>query len=92
MDETNDRDQQTQGGEPDGGAFIGQQPEWAADSIPDGPLPHDERVAGYATQSTGEAQRAANPDIGWKEPHEGHTFPQDDLEGVLREGPEPGAS
>jgi hypothetical protein len=92
MDETNDERDQARSGKPDGGAFIGQQPEWAADSIPDGPLPHDERVAGYATQSTGEAQRAANPDIGWQEPHEGHTTPQEDLDDVRRAGPQPGSN
>jgi hypothetical protein len=59
-------------GEPDAGAFIGQQPEWAADSIKDGPQPGEERVAGEATMSLGPAQMAANPDPGWKSPPEGH--------------------
>jgi hypothetical protein len=59
-------------GERDPGAFIGSQPELAADSIPGGPQPDDERVAGEATQSTGPASRAANPDEGWRDAPEGH--------------------
>ena len=39
--------------EADPGAFLGTGGEWAADSIPDGPQPGDERVAGTATQSSG---------------------------------------
>ena len=56
----------------DPGAFIGSQPEFGADSIPDGPQQHDERVAGEATQSTGRGGRAANPDDGWRDAPAGH--------------------
>lgn len=56
----------------DPGAFIGSQPELAADSIPDGPQRGDRRVAGEATQSTGPANRAANPDDGWSDAPAGH--------------------
>ncbi len=37
----------------DPGAYIGHEPELAADTIPGGVGPEDERVAGTATQSTG---------------------------------------
>ncbi len=56
----------------DPGAYIGQQPEFAAETIKDGPQRADERVAGEATQSTGVAHRGANPDPGWSDPPEGH--------------------
>lgn len=35
------------------GAYIGHEPELAAETIPGGVAPRDERVAGTATQSTG---------------------------------------
>lgn len=68
-----EREQEREGGA-DPGAFIGTGGEWAADTIPDGPQPGDQRVAGTATQSTGEGggqnPRAADP--GWAPPPEGH--------------------
>jgi hypothetical protein len=56
----------------DPGAYLGSRPELAADSIVDGPQRDDERVAGEATQSTGPAGRAANPDEGWRDSPAGH--------------------
>lgn len=50
-------DQQRPDAGADPGAYLGTGEEWAADSIPDGPQPGDERVAGNATQSTGEGAR-----------------------------------
>ncbi|CAN5456094.1 hypothetical protein BH20CHL6_BH20CHL6_09040 [soil metagenome] len=37
----------------DAGAYIGHEPELAAETIPGGVQPDDERVAGTATQSSG---------------------------------------
>ena len=48
----------------DPGAYIGHEPELAAETIPGGVGPEDERVAGTATQSTGvgaEARRDVAP-------------------------------
>ena len=56
----------------DPGGYIGQRPELSAETIPGGVQPGDERIAGTATQSTGDAQRGANPDPGWTDPPEGH--------------------
>jgi hypothetical protein len=56
----------------DPGAYLGNKPELAAESIVGGPQPDDERVAGEATQSTGTSGRAANPDEGWKDWPAGH--------------------
>ena len=49
----------------DPGAYIGHEPELAAETIPGGVGPEDERVAGTATQSTGvgaEARRDVAPE------------------------------
>jgi hypothetical protein len=56
----------------DPGAYIGQQPESASESVVGGVQRDDERLAGEATQSTGPANRAANPDEGWSDAPEGH--------------------
>jgi hypothetical protein len=39
---------------PDAGAYIGHEPEFAAETIPGGVQERDERVAGEASQSSGE--------------------------------------
>jgi hypothetical protein len=66
-------EQRTDEGEPeDAGAYLGSKPELASESIPGGVQRDDERVAGEATQSSGPAQRGANPDEGWREAPEGH--------------------
>ena len=38
---------------PDAGAYIGREPEFAAETIPGGVQAHDERIAGEASQSSG---------------------------------------
>ena len=48
----------------DPGAYIGHEPELAAETIPGGVRRHDERVAGTATQSTGEGAAEKRPDSG----------------------------
>ena len=66
------------------GAFLGREPEWAAESIKDGPQRGDERVAGEATQSLGPAKQAANPDAGWERTPEGHRHAETDADEVVR--------
>ena len=63
-------DEERRDSDADPGAFIGTGQEWAADTIPDGPQPGDERVAGEATQSSGEgaAERRLEDEV----PPEGH--------------------
>lgn len=56
----------------DPGAYLGSQPELGQESIEGGVQRDDERIAGEATQSTGPAGRAANPDEGWRDAPEGH--------------------
>ena len=46
----------------DPGAYIGHEPELAADTIPGGVGPEDERVAGTATQSTGVGAETKRPE------------------------------
>ena len=58
--------------QPDAGAFLGQGAELGQDTIRGGLQRDDERVAGEATQSSGPAQRGANPDEGWRDAPEGH--------------------
>ncbi len=58
--------------ERDAGAYIGNEPELAQDTIRGGLSPKDERVAGEATQSSGPAQQGANPEQGYESPPEGH--------------------
>lgn len=70
----------------DAGAFIGSQPEFGADSIPDGPQPDDEHVAGEATQSTGPAGRGANPNEGWRDAPAGHREGRAADDDLVREG------
>ncbi|HEV8516793.1 MAG TPA: hypothetical protein VGQ47_04030 [Candidatus Limnocylindrales bacterium] len=55
-----DREEGEEGGEPraDPGAYVGHEPEWAADTIPGGVGPKDERVAASATRSSGEGAAA----------------------------------
>jgi hypothetical protein len=43
--------------EPDAGAFIGNRPEAAAETIPGGVRDDDERVAAYDSQSSGTGKR-----------------------------------
>ena len=71
----------------DPGAFIGKEPELAAETIPGGVQRGDERIAAGATQSTGPANRGANPDDGWSRWPEGHRegSPADD-DAVRRKG------
>jgi hypothetical protein len=47
------RDEQRRDDELDGGAFIGNRPELASETIPGGVDEDDERVAGADTQSSG---------------------------------------
>jgi hypothetical protein len=54
----------------DPGGYIGHEPELASETIPGGVGPDDERVAGTATQSTGEGAARRRPDSG--APPEGH--------------------
>ena len=55
----------------DPGAYIGRGEELASESIPGGVQPDDERVAGVATQSTGDGARGDVPEDerGWPEGH-----------------------
>jgi hypothetical protein len=71
----------------DAGAFIGNEPELSQETIPGGIQRGDERIAGVATQSTGPANRGANPDEGWSRWPEGHRegSPADD-DAVRRKG------
>jgi hypothetical protein len=71
----------------DAGAYIGHEPELAAETIPGGIQPGDERIAAGATQSTGPANRGANPDDGWSPWPKGHRegAPADD-DAVRRKG------
>ena len=72
-DQPRQADDQPRSGEPaDAGAYLGREPELGQDSIPGGLQHDDERIAGEATQSTGPAQRGANPDEGWRDAPEGH--------------------
>ena len=56
----------------DAGAFVGHEPELAMDTVPGGVRRGDERIAGNASESTGVANRGANPDEGWQDWPEGH--------------------
>ncbi len=58
-------------GERDAGAYIGNEPELAEETIRGGLSRKDERVAGEATQSSGPAQQGANPEQGYESPPEG---------------------
>ena len=56
----------------DQGAFIGHEPEFAAETIPGGVQPSDERVSANATQSSGEGaadQRVEGRDDEWPTGH-----------------------
>ena len=54
----------------DPGGYIGHEPELSSETIPGGVQPQDERVAGTATQSTGEGAADKRPTSG--APPEGH--------------------
>lgn len=56
----------------DPGNYLGRLPELSSETTPGGVGPKDERVAGAATQSSGPAQRGANPDDGWSDSPDGH--------------------
>ncbi len=53
-DERPEGEDQDPGAEPDGGAYIGNRPEFAAETIPGGVRDDDERVAAHQSQSSGE--------------------------------------
>ena len=58
--------------EPDAGAYIGRQPEFAAETIPGGVQPRDERVAGEDSQSSGSGaadERVQGRDDAWPRGH-----------------------
>lgn len=74
----NDRDQgpkesqHTPPGEPDAGAYIGHEPEFAAETIPGRVRDDDERVAGEDSQSTGVGaadERVQGRDDAWPRGH-----------------------
>ena len=93
----NDRQQEPKGsqhappGEPDAGAYIGHEPEFAAETIPGGVQDHDERVAGEDSQSSrvGAAdERVQGRDDEWPRGHRrGDDVSDDD---VRRAGGGPG--
>ncbi len=70
-------------GEPDAGAYIGNEPEFAAETIPGGIQPHDERVAGEDSQSSGAGaadDRVQGRDDDWPRGHRrGHDVSDADL-------------
>ena len=58
--------------EPDAGAYIGHEPEFAAETIPGGVRPDDERVAGQDSQSSGVGaaeERVQGRDDEWPHGH-----------------------
>jgi hypothetical protein len=69
--------------EPDAGAYIGHEPEFAAETIPGGVQPHDERVAGEDSQSSGAGaadERVQGCDDAWPRGHRrGHDVTDDDV-------------
>ncbi len=69
--------------EPDAGAYIGREPEFAAETIPGGVQPHDERVAGEDSQSSGagaEDERVQGRTDDWPGGHRrGDDVSDDDL-------------
>lgn len=70
----------------DQGAFIGHEPEFAAETIPGGVQPSDERVAANSTQSSGEGapetRVEGRPDE-WPQGHR-HGTPERDDDDVIR--------
>jgi hypothetical protein len=58
--------------EPDAGAYIGREPEFAGETIPGGVQPRDERVAGEDSQSSGSGaadERVQGRDDAWPRGH-----------------------
>ena len=71
----------------DQGAYIGHEPELAAETIPGGVGPDDERVAGYASRSSGtgrEDQRVEGRDDEWPQGHS-HRSPGRDDDDTIRD-------
>ena len=71
----------------DPGAFIGHEPELAAETIPGGVQPDDERVAGYASQSSGvgaEDERVQGRPDEWPQGHR-HGGPDRGEDDAIRE-------
>ncbi len=72
----------------DPGAFIGHEPELAAETIPGGVQPGDERVAANSTQSSGEGSQEhrveGRPDE-WPHGHR-HAAPESGDDDVIRGG------
>jgi hypothetical protein len=61
---TDQQDERERQADEDPGAYVGHEPEWAADTIPGGVGKKDERVAAYGTRSSGEGgadRRLAEP-------------------------------
>lgn len=72
MDERRTSDSHPHTGERDAGAYIGHEPEMAAETIPGGVHDEDERVAAADTRSTGaggEERRQQGRDDEWPEGH-----------------------
>ncbi len=83
MDERRASDPRRETGERDPGAYIGHEPEMAAETIPGGVHDEDERVAAADTRSTGagaEDRRQQGRDDEWPEGHrEADRASDDDL-------------
>jgi hypothetical protein len=95
MNDTEQRDRQSGPhhageGEPDAGAFIGREPEFAAETIPGGVQQRDERVAAEDSQSSGVGaadERAQGREDAWPADHRrGDDVSDDD---VRRSGDSP---
>ena len=75
--------QHSPSGEPDAGAYIGHEPEFAAETIPGGVQEHDERVAGVDSQSSGVGaadERVQGRDDNWPQGHRrGEDVSDDDV-------------
>jgi hypothetical protein len=69
----------------DAGAYVGRQPELAEETIPGGVTDKDERVAGWASRSSGPGERAAD---GPDQPPAGHRQGDAANEDRLREAGE----
>jgi hypothetical protein len=76
-------DQQRKRDELDPGAYIGNEPEFASETIPGGVQPDDERVSAADTQSTGEGaaeERQQGRQDEWPEGHrQGQPADDDDV-------------
>ena len=81
---TDERDRDSDERTLDGGAYIGREPELAAETIPGGVRPDDERVAAHDTQSSGEGaldERVQGRGDEWPTGHrEGGSASDDDVQ------------